>query len=91
MIFPETYAIMPPTGGFGFKNRNFRGFSPDQEVGKTIFGLRWSRLPHDLKKYFLGITLGNLEYPGRQGRDRGNFLGWMQQPPMGALTPGSAL
>jgi hypothetical protein len=28
--FKGTYAIMPPTRGFGFKNRNFGGFFPDK-------------------------------------------------------------
>ena len=27
--------------GFGFKNRNLRGFSPDQKAPKTNFRLRW--------------------------------------------------
>jgi hypothetical protein len=34
--------------GLGPKNRNFRGFSPGKEVPKTIFGLCWQNLPHNL-------------------------------------------
>jgi hypothetical protein len=31
-FFKETYAIMPLTRGFGFKNRNFGGFFLGKEV-----------------------------------------------------------
>ena len=48
-FFKETCAIMPSTRGFGFKNRNFGGFSPGKEVPKTLFGLRWPRLLHNLR------------------------------------------
>jgi hypothetical protein len=34
--------------GFGFKNRNFGGFSPGKEVPKTIFGPQWPRRRHNL-------------------------------------------
>lgn len=35
-FFKETCAIMPPTRGFRFKNKNFGGFSPSQEAANTI-------------------------------------------------------
>ena len=35
---------MVATRGFGFKNRNTRGFSLGKEVPKFFFGLQWPRL-----------------------------------------------
>jgi len=34
--FMENYATMTSLKGIGFKNRNLGGFSPGQEVRKTI-------------------------------------------------------
>jgi hypothetical protein len=47
-FFKETCAIMASTRGLGSKNRNFEGFFPGKEVQKTILGLHWPRLRHNL-------------------------------------------
>ena len=43
-------------------------------AGDVVAGADTGKPRHNLKKYFLDITLGSLEYPGRQRRGRGNFL-----------------
>src|SRR5208337_5666768 len=46
-IFNETCAIMASTRGFGFKNRNFGGFSPKPKIPKIIFGQKQPWLPYN--------------------------------------------
>ena len=47
--FLENYAIMPLLRRSRFKDRNLVWFFPGKEVLKTIFGLRWSRLPNNFR------------------------------------------
>ena len=47
-IFKETCAIVMPTRGSGFKNRNFREYSPKKRGLQNDFSAAGPRLPHNL-------------------------------------------
>jgi hypothetical protein len=55
--FIEICAIMPSTRQFGYKRGNLSRLNLVSGLSKTIFALRWARLPHNLSKEQL-ISLG---------------------------------
>jgi hypothetical protein len=52
--------MLPSRWGFGVKNRSFKVFSLGQEIPKTIFGLWWPSLSHNLSlTQYKGAPNGN--------------------------------
>jgi hypothetical protein len=56
-FFRKFCAIVPSLRGVGVKNQSLGGFFPGPETPKTIFRLRWPRLPHHLASYTFLQTL----------------------------------